>query len=190
MPKTGVFSLASAVDGLRQNLGLEHRVLDPSSLNSLAPPDIQARLETVRERHGSKLHKLCWLLQCDPQFNLLKTHQKEQIVPKAVVFVQWAELRIKALHALHDAGVLAESLTPVKIPGKKQTTTEQAVASFQDASSPVRVLVLTLTDQVAGLNLQHSCGHVILLHPMNSSTPAAAVSNEMQALGRGRAVQE
>lgn len=121
-------------------------------------------------RHGSKIARL---------LTFLKDLEDKEPDAKVILFVQWEDLKKKVANALRESGVEHASL------GGSIWSRQRTIERFQNG--PIcdsgRVLLLSSQDSASGTNLTRA-SHVILFHPMISSTRQASVACEMQAIGR------
>ncbi|CAD7971912.1 unnamed protein product [Amoebophrya sp. A25] len=153
----------------------ESRALASAGLSSneaSAVSQQQARTAAeIAQRHGSKLGKVVEVLQ-------------KGKVGQCLLFVQWSSLKTKVMQALSDArigfkvlrgtaGMLADDQQGR--PGGSSTVANSNVSKNRifrpgvDTSlgDDARVLILSLEDEAAGLNLTF-VSHVVFLHPMNA----------------------
>ncbi|KAI9366006.1 SNF2 family N-terminal domain-containing protein [Zopfochytrium polystomum] len=95
---------------------------------------------------------------------------------RVIVFVQWSNLAMYVTKALSSLLVRTARLY-----GGWQMR-ERALRSFA-VGGDVRVLLLSATDSVSGLNLTHAT-HVVVLHPFLSDVESYAVAAERQGVAR------
>ncbi|KAJ3043161.1 DNA helicase rad5 [Rhizophlyctis rosea] len=101
---------------------------------------------------------------------------------RIVVFIQWADL----------ASLVSDALNSFKVSNVRLyggwNIREKALARFRagllgDAADPVKVIILSATDSVSGLNLTEA-SHVVILHPFWDEVEEHAVGAEMQGVAR------
>merc|ERR1712129_76988 len=99
---------------------------------------------------------------------------------KAILFVQFDDLKLQVAAALHEGGVpLAQLRGSV---GQRASI----IRDFQEnPESKSFVLLLSLSESASGTNLT-AASHIVFLHPMLASTEERAVAQELQAIGRAR----
>jgi SNF2 family DNA or RNA helicase len=99
---------------------------------------------------------------------------------KAIIFVQFDELRLQAAAALREAGIPTAQL--------KGSASQRAsvIRDWQEnPDSRIFVLLLSLSESASGTNLTAG-SHIVFLHPMLASTEERAAAQELQAIGRAR----
>jgi len=150
----------------------------PEQVMRLELPDIErtessgstAGSSTEHGRFGSKIARL---------LRLLTDIAEREPDARAILFVQWEDLKRKVAGALSEFGV-EHAVLHGSVWARQKT-----IERFQNglAGEGPRVLLLSLQDSASGTNLT-AASHVILFHPMISSSRQASVGCEMQAVGR------
>lgn len=99
---------------------------------------------------------------------------------KAILFVQFDDLKMQVAHALREGGIPTAQL--------KGSVSQRAniIRDWQEnKESKTFVLLLSLAESASGTNLTAG-NHVIFLHPMLATTLERAAAQELQAIGRAR----
>eukprot|EP00747_Dinoflagellata_sp_TGD_P046604 gnl/TRDRNA2_/TRDRNA2_144530_c1_seq1.p1 gnl/TRDRNA2_/TRDRNA2_144530_c1~~gnl/TRDRNA2_/TRDRNA2_144530_c1_seq1.p1 ORF type:complete len:380 (+),score=54.02 gnl/TRDRNA2_/TRDRNA2_144530_c1_seq1:576-1715(+) len=110
---------------------------------------------------------------------LLEMHDQDSTA-KAIVFVQFDDLKYQVAAALREGGVAAAQL--------KGSVSQRAtiIRDWQEnPDSRTFVLLLSLAESASGTNLT-SASHIVFVHPMLASTEDRAAAQELQAIGRAR----
>jgi len=130
-----------------------------------------AKDEGFFDKHGTKLtvlvEKLLHLRKDDP-------------TAKAILFVQFDDMKAQVAAALRDAQIPTAQL--------RGSVSQRAsiIRDWQEnPDSKIYVLLLSLQDSASGTNLTAG-SHVVFVHPMLASTAERAVAQELQAIGRAR----
>eukprot|EP00933_Yihiella_yeosuensis_P060080 TRINITY_DN6206_c0_g2_i1.p1 TRINITY_DN6206_c0_g2~~TRINITY_DN6206_c0_g2_i1.p1 ORF type:complete len:636 (+),score=126.22 TRINITY_DN6206_c0_g2_i1:218-1909(+) len=121
-------------------------------------------------KYGTKLGDIVLTLQ---------QIRREDNTAKSIVFCQWECLLQNIAKAFADFGIRHAQLQ-----GNIYART-RTLSRFQDSSSDLDVLLLSLEQSASGTNLT-SAHHVLLVHPMNALTQEESVAFELQAIGRVR----
>jgi len=135
-----------------------------------------------QEQHGSKLHYL---------MSILHKIFEEDDTAKAIVFVQFADLRRRVEYALQSYKPDFRFTSTADPAGLKefQDKLDGTAAAHghpgRNNKNAMRVLILSLEKEASGLNLT-SASHVFLLHPMCCATIDKACAFELQAMARVR----
>lgn len=122
-------------------------------------------------RFGTKLAVLVQRLQ---------ELRSEDSTAKAILFVQFDDLKMQVGAALREGGIPTAQL--------KGSVSQRAaiIRDWQEnPESKIFVLLLSLAESASGTNLTAG-SHVIFLHPMLASRPERAAAQELQAIGRAR----
>mmetsp|Transcript_21147 Transcript_21147/g.59151 ORF Transcript_21147/g.59151 Transcript_21147/m.59151 type:complete len:1079 (-) Transcript_21147:12-3248(-) len=125
-------------------------------------------------RHTSYGTKLVVLLR------KLQELRQRDTTAKAILFVQFDDLKMQVAAALREGGVPTAQL---------RGSVSQRAAIIRDwqenPDSRTFVLLLSLAESASGTNLTAG-SHIIFLHPMLASTAERAAAQELQAIGRAR----
>jgi len=122
-------------------------------------------------RFGTKLAVLVHKLH--------ELHQRDATA-KAIVFVQFDDLKSQVAAALREGGLVAAQL--------KGSVSQRAtiIRDWQEnPDSRTFVLLLSLAESASGTNLTAG-SHIVFVHPMLASTEERAAAQELQAIGRAQ----
>jgi SNF2 family DNA or RNA helicase len=122
-------------------------------------------------RFGSKLFVLA---------QKLHELRQQDSAAKAILFVQFDDLKMQVAASLREAGVPTAQL--------RGSVSQRAniIRDWQEnPDSRTFVLLLSLAESASGTNLT-SGSHIVFLHPMLASTSERAAAQELQAIGRAR----
>jgi len=130
-----------------------------------------AKDDSFFDKHGTKLTVLVERLQ---------QLRKDDPTAKAILFVQFDDMKAQVAAALRDAQIPTAQL---------RGSVSQRASTIRDwqenPDSKIYVLLLSLQDSASGTNLTAG-SHVVFVHPMLASTSERAVAQELQAIGRAR----
>lgn len=140
-------------------------------------PDLDAIPEVIRQKlldHVAATEERGQALQ---QI-IKKIHKAKGVHVKVTVFAADGCAASAAREAMNDAGLKFTAF-------KDKDFRAFAHADLTDADRALPRIALLTFDQAAGLNLQHSCSHVVLFAPLYTGTdPVPSCAKEQQAIGR------
>jgi len=143
----------------------------PQGASSSALSTSESQMNEMAAKHGTKLAAVVRKLQ---------ELRSEDPTAKAILFVQFDDLKRKVAGALQDFGIPAVQL--------KGTVGQRSniINDWQNnPNSTAFVLLLSLAQSASGTNLT-AASHVVFLHPMLAPSAETALANELQAIGRSR----
>lgn len=142
-----------------------------SALPETAESASGGQLHEATAKHGTKLAAVVSKLQ---------ELRRSDASAKAILFVQFDDLKRKVAGALMDFGV--PCLTLKGSVGQRSNI----INDWQNnPNSEAYVLLLSLAQSASGTNLT-SANHVVFLHPMLAPSAETAIGYELQAIGRAR----
>lgn len=145
-----------------------------------AAADLQTVMEAPQDSQGEAAKITKYGTKLTALVTKLLELREQDATAKAILFVQFDDLKMQVAAALRDCGVNTAQL--------KGSVSQRAniIRDWQEnPDSKIFVLLLSLAESASGTNLTAG-SHVIFLHPMLASTAERAAAQELQAIGRAR----